>query len=195
MSRRPYYRKVSEWRGPTWLTRRYYKALGYHVAYVENYFERSQIKLDAWGFADFLCFRADRPGMVAVNACQEHEINYHVAKFRLLTTAWDFLRACSDNRLVIAGWAKPEIYGGEPTVRFKQMRLGHFEYRDGECCTWRPKLKRAKAAAMSSSPSRASTKSASTAPGMATSIRGSSKTAAKIATSKQDMTLWTAAAS
>jgi len=189
------YRKVSEWRGPTWLTRRYYKALGYHVAYVENYFERSQIKLDAFGFADFFCFRVDRPGMVAVNACQEHEINYHVAKFRMLTTAWDFLRACTDNRIVIAGWARPERYGDEPTVRFKQMRLEHFNYQTGDACSWKPRAPRAKVVPTSSSPTHANTKTANTAAGTATCGRGSSKTSAKTATSSQDTTLWTAAAS
>lgn len=148
-------RRRKPWKGATNATRKLYQSLGYHVWYAEKTFKRripgTRIVVtrtaDAWGFADFICFKAERPGFVAANACVHKEIKAHVEKFRLLTAAFDFLRANPDNRIAIVGWRRPEARGEEPTKHVRQMRLSDFEnYPEGASCEIRIKKPRRSAA-------------------------------------------------
>lgn len=138
------------WRRATELTRRYYAARGYHVAFVERQLRlhgpwRGVVarRVDAWGFADHLCFKVGRPGMVAVNSCKGFaEIRKHVEKFRLLSVAHDWLVHDVNNRIVILAWDRAERPGACVRMRCRQLRLADFEPRDGDRCEWKPKIKR-----------------------------------------------------
>ena len=148
------------WKQATNLTRKYYEAKGFHIAYVERVIKRKipgtpwrkTLTFDAFGFADFFAFKIGRPGFVGINSCKGmHELRLHVEKFRLLSSAHDFLVHDSNNRIVVFAWDRPRERGLRIRMKCRQLRLADFEPRVGDACEITPRLKKGKRNARSDS--------------------------------------------
>jgi len=118
----------------TALTRRFYEARGWRVAFVERCVRREIPgvrfplikKFDAWGFADHLMFLPGQPGMRAVNSCgmTGGSLAEHVTKILANPLAWDFLQD-PNNRIGVMGW-KRGARGKSATYKYRAITLEMF---------------------------------------------------------------------
>lgn len=115
----------------TTMTRDFYTARGYRVAFVERYVERPipgtdrkfKVRFDAWGFADHLMFKPGELGMRAVNSCgmTGGDLAAHVTSILANPRAYEFLQD-PNNRIGVMGW-KRGARGKPATYKFRKITL------------------------------------------------------------------------
>lgn len=120
----------------TTLTRAFYEARGWRVAFVERYVEQRvpgrgfafRRRFDAWGFADHLMFKPGQPGMRAVNSCgmTGGAVAEHLTKILSNPLAYEFLACDPNNRIGIMAWGRPKRRGERYQMRFRNVTLADF---------------------------------------------------------------------
>jgi hypothetical protein len=110
---------------PTQRTKEYFEDAGYTVCLVE-YVQRGGKRKDAFGFADLLGVRADKPGTAYIQATTAAHIQERVEKIRGIPAAQVALKA--GNAIFVVGWHEVAIPGRdvEFAVRIREIELADF---------------------------------------------------------------------
>lgn len=74
------------------------------VGVCERWIAQARRRVDLWGYADLVGYRADEPGVTAYQVTTAAHLADREAKVRALPDVVEFLRA--GNRLELHGWAK-----------------------------------------------------------------------------------------
>jgi uncharacterized protein YlzI (FlbEa/FlbD family) len=96
------------------------KDKGYRVAKTEKWNPFAHVRQDLYNFADIVCIRKDKVGVLAINSCGAGTIAHHIEKFKKNPDLKVWLAA--GNRLIIHGWWKKAVKRKKKKKRGKSQK-------------------------------------------------------------------------
>ena len=94
------------------------RAIGYAADVVERWIPRANVRRDLFSCIDLVAIRADKPGVLGIQACTAGDVSKRLRKISSIAAARTWLLA--GNRLAVWGWRKA---GRRWFVRKRDVRM------------------------------------------------------------------------